>query len=183
MKGIKNLKAFDPDKKCYNVVIETPKGSRVKYEYLPDSGLFAVKRALPSGYMFPFNFGFIPSTLGEDGDPLDVLILNEEKVLAGCIVRAKLVAVIEGEQREKGESFRNDRLIGVAIDDEAPPEMANINFDDRLCEQVDFFFVSYNRWYGRKFKVLRVGDAKRAKRLVQKGEKMFHKDKDKKAAE
>jgi inorganic pyrophosphatase len=84
---IARLPAFDPDKKCVNVVIETPKGSCIKYAYDAECGLFALKRALPQGFAFPFNFGFVPSTLGEDGDPLDILILNEEPLFPGCLVK------------------------------------------------------------------------------------------------
>src|SRR2546423_588389 len=111
---IKRLPAFVNDD-CVNVVIETPKGSRVKYSYDPKSGMFALTRALPEGMMFPFNFGFIPGTEAEDGDPLDILIYNEEPLMGGCLIQAELVAAIEAEQVEEGEKTRNDRLIGRAI--------------------------------------------------------------------
>jgi inorganic pyrophosphatase len=68
------------------VIVETPKGSRVKYAFDFETGFFILSQALPEGMMFPFNFGFIPQTLAEDGDPLDVLILNEEPVVSGCLL-------------------------------------------------------------------------------------------------
>src|SRR6478672_5539871 len=115
-KAIKRLRPIDPKHKCLNVVIETPKGSRVKYAYNEELGMFELKKALPEGMMFPFNFGFIPGTKADDGDPLDILILNEEPLFPGCLVKARAIAVIEAEQTEKdGKKERNDRLIGMAI--------------------------------------------------------------------
>jgi inorganic pyrophosphatase len=75
--AIEKIKAFDKTNHDLNVIIETPKGSRFKYVYTPKSGLFRVKRALPPGMVFPFNYGFIPSTRGADGDPLDIIIHDE----------------------------------------------------------------------------------------------------------
>ena len=65
---------------------------------------------------FPFDFGFVPSTLGEDGDPLDILVLMDAPVVPGCVIRARLIGAIEAKQKAKGESWeRNDRLIAVAV--------------------------------------------------------------------
>src|SRR5215475_8701302 len=102
MKGpIERLKVFDKHRGYVNVVVETPKGSRVKYAYDPESGLTGMKQRLPEGMMFPFNFGFIPSTKAEDGDPLDILLLNKEPLFPGCLVKARLVGIIKAEQVEK----------------------------------------------------------------------------------
>src|SRR5205085_1193065 len=79
-------------------------------------GLFKLGKVLPSGAVFPFDFGFIPSTAGEDGDPLDVLLVLDEPAFVGCLVPARLVGVVEARQTEKsGEHVRNDRLIAVPI--------------------------------------------------------------------
>jgi inorganic pyrophosphatase len=84
-KSINSLEPFDEKGKCLNVVVETPKGSRVKYAYDLESGFFILSKALPEGMVFPFNFGFVPNTLAPDGDPLDVLVLNEEPLISGCL--------------------------------------------------------------------------------------------------
>ena len=67
-KAIKRLGPFDKGKKCLNVVVETPKGSSVKYSFDQELGIMQLKRALPEGMVFPFNFGFVPGTISEDGD-------------------------------------------------------------------------------------------------------------------
>ena len=113
-KALKRMSPFVAGKKYLNVVIETPKGSRVKCAYDFDTGLMKLDKALPEGMVFPFNFGFIPGTKAEDGDPLDILILNEEPLIPGCLVKARLVGVILAKQTEKDETVRNDRLIGLA---------------------------------------------------------------------
>src|SRR3954464_9304827 len=123
-KAIEDMRAFDAEKKCLNVVIETPKGSRVKYSYDEKTGMLELKKALPEGMVFPFNFGFIPGTKAEDGDPLDVLVVNEESLLSGCLVKARLIAIIEAEQKEQdGTKVRNDRLVAMAIAKQTPTFM------------------------------------------------------------
>src|SRR4051812_36568224 len=109
------LPAFDDDEDgIVNVVIETPKGSRNKIAYDPQRKLFELKSVLPTGWAFPFDFGFIPGTRGEDGDPLDVLVLMDEPACTGCLVRSRLIGVIRAKQTERnGDRQRNDRLIAV----------------------------------------------------------------------
>ncbi len=102
------LSAFCNDGELWNVVIETPKGSRNKFDYDPELGLFRLGGVLPLGAVFPFDFGFVPSTLGGDGDPLDVLTLMDEPAFTGCLVTVRLLGVIEAEQSEGGETTRND---------------------------------------------------------------------------
>ena len=94
------LPSFDKEKKV-QVVIETPKGSRNKYAWDREQQIFALKKVLPEGMAFPHDFGFIPSTEGDDGDPIDVLVLMDQPVFTGCLVKARLIGVIEGKQAEK----------------------------------------------------------------------------------
>jgi len=106
---------LDSKKAICKAIIETPKGCRNKFDYDPDSNLFMLGGLLPEGMMFPFDFGFIPSTLGEDGDPLDVMVLMDAPAHVGCLIEIRLIGIIEANQTEDGETERNDRLIGVAV--------------------------------------------------------------------
>src|ERR1700759_4396173 len=90
-------------------IIETPKGCRNKFDYDPDSGLFRLGGLLPEGMMFPFDFGFLPSTLGEDGDPLDILVLMDAPAHVGCLIEVRLIGVISAKQIEDGVKETNDR--------------------------------------------------------------------------
>src|SRR5512142_3126073 len=98
----------------HTVIIETPRNSRNKYKFDEKTGRFKLSKVMPEGMMFPYDFGFIPKTEAEDGDPLDVLVLNDEPMFPGCELECRLVGVIKALQKEKGKENRNDRLIAVA---------------------------------------------------------------------
>jgi inorganic pyrophosphatase len=91
---------LDTKKATCLAIIETPKGSRNKFSYDPETGLFKLGGLLPEGMRFSFDFGFVPSTLGEDGDPLDVLVLMDAPAHVGCQVDIRVVGVIAGKQSE-----------------------------------------------------------------------------------
>ena|SRR2546421_4401566 len=137
------------------VVIETPKGSRSKYAFDPDQRTFKLKKVLPEGMVFPHDLGFIPSTKAEDGDPLDVLILMDEPAFPGCLVDARLVAVIEGEESEAGKTRRNDRLIAVCNASHTHSNIKSVSdLNESLLRKVEKFFVNYHANDGKAFKVL-----------------------------
>src|SRR5215471_21253290 len=119
------------------IVIETPKGCRNKFAYQPESNLFMLKGLLPEGMMFPFDFGFVPSTLGEDGDPLDIMLLMDAPAHVGCVVEVRIIGVIIAEQTEKGKTRSNDRLLGVAIHSYTHQNLTDISdVDKTLLDQV-----------------------------------------------
>lgn len=106
---------LDAKKSTCRAIIETPKDCRNKFVYDPESNLFMLGGLLPEGMMFPFDFGFIPSTLCEDEDPLDILILMDAPTHVGCLIEVRIIGIITAEQTEDGKTERNDRLLGVAI--------------------------------------------------------------------
>ena len=80
-----SLRAFDEeDKSLVRVIIETPKGCRNKYKFDPEMGTFKLSKVLPEGMVFPYDFGYIPDTHAEDGDPIDVLLLMDQPAFPGC---------------------------------------------------------------------------------------------------
>ena len=148
------LASFDKEKKV-QVIIETPKGSRNKYAWDPEQQIFALKKVLPEGMAFPHDFGFIPSTEGDDGDPIDVLVLMDQPVFTGCLVKARLIGVIEGEQTEKGKSERNDRLLAVAESSHTHSDINSVNdLNKELLKELEQFLVNYHSNDGAEFKVL-----------------------------
>lgn len=163
------LSAFEKDSDELNVIIETPKGSRNKYNYDEEHKLFKLGGVLPAGAVFPFDFGFVPNTLGGDGDPLDVLLLMEESAFAGCLVRARVIGVIEAEQTERdGETTRNDRLIAVASESRTHRDINSLrDLNDQLIAEIEHFFVSYNEIKGKEFAPLGRFGPERARKLVQ----------------
>jgi len=166
-------------KQCQcKAIIETPKGRRNKFDYDPEFRMFKLGGLLPEGLAFPFDFGFIPSTLGDDGDPLDVMVLMDEPAHVGCLLDIRLIGVIEAQQTEKGKSTENDRLIGVAVHSYNHQHIKSIDdVDKTILDQVDEFFISYNKSRGKKFKVKGRHGPKRAAQLVDAGIKKFRKKK------
>jgi inorganic pyrophosphatase len=98
------------------VIIDTPKGCRNKYAFDLKHKAYVLKAMLPRGAVFPFDFGSIPGTEAQDGDPLDALVLMDEPAFTGCLIEARLIGVIEAKQTEDGKTERNDRLIAVAAE-------------------------------------------------------------------
>src|SRR4051794_19303979 len=148
-----NLPPFDPESGDLNAVVETIKGSRNKFAYDEALGLFRLKGVLPAGASFPYDFGFVPSTKGGDGDPLDVLVLMDEPAFAGCLVPARLVGVIIAEQTERdGTVERNDRLIAVASNSHTHEGVRQLrDLSSNLLDEIEHFFVSYNVARGKTF--------------------------------
>jgi len=157
------------EKDLVNVIIETPKRSQNKYAYDPEIDLFTLKKTLPLGMMFPFDFGFIPQTKGDDGDPLDILVLMDEPSYPGCLVRCRLLGVLEAKQQEKGkDAIRNDRLVAVSdssIIYKGITRMKELNAS--IVKEMEHFFQNYNRQEGRSFKPLGWAGAKTAERLIR----------------
>lgn len=164
------------DSEVLNVVIETPQGSRNKYDFDPKIGIFKLGGVLPAGAVFPFNFGFAPQTLGEDGDPLDVLVLMDEPAFAGCLVPSRILGAIEAEQTENEKTGRNDRLIAVADNSRNHKGVISLNqLNPNLLDEIEHFFKSYNEIKGKKFKVLRRSDAIEARKSIEDGIRKFGK--------
>jgi len=164
------LSAYDSKSDILNVVIETPRGNRNKFDYDEELGLFKLGGVLPAGAVFPYDFGFIPSTLGEDGDPLDVLVLMDETAFTGCLVPSRLIGVIEAEQTEHGKTTRNDRLIAVVSNSRNHQDVRELDdIGGNLVDEIEHFFVSYNEAKGKTFAPLGRSGAERAKELVEEG--------------
>jgi inorganic pyrophosphatase len=170
--NLEDLQTFDPETGHAQVIVETPKGFRNKYAYDGKLGLFRLKSSMPAGMVFPFDFGFLPGTRGQDGDPLDILVLMDEPATQGSLVLTRLIAVVEAEQTAEGKTERNDRLIGVAISShdyrsvESPEQLS-----PDLMTEIEHFFVSYNHLAGKEFRPVRRAGAGRARELIEAGRK------------
>jgi inorganic pyrophosphatase len=151
---IENLCAID--KLGYvRAIVENPKGSQIKYKYDPETGLFLSGISLQGGMTFPFDFGFIPSTIAEDGDPLDVILLMDQPTFPGCLVQTYVIGVLEAVQIEDGKSIRNDRLIAVHVKSIDYADIQNWqDLPHSIREQMESFFVYENDAKGRQFKPL-----------------------------
>jgi inorganic pyrophosphatase len=170
-KILSDTATYDNDSGDVRAVIETPKGSRNKYRYVPDCDCFELATALPEGMAFPFDFGFIPSTLGDDGDPLDVLVLMDSPVLGGCLLRCRLIGVIEAREKEHGKRWeQNDRLIAVASHARTHEGVKTFEqLRPHTLDDIKAFFVEYNKLHDKQFQIRGEHGPRRAGKLVKKG--------------
>jgi inorganic pyrophosphatase len=168
------IPAFTDNKKHLHIIIETPKGSRNKFALDEDLQVFKLKHVLPEGASFPYDFGFIPHTLAEDGDPLDVLVLMDAPAFAGCLVEARVIGALEAEQTQKGKTVRNDRLLAVATESRQHKEIKHLkDLSKNLLEEIAHFFVSYNEARDIEFKIIGKVGPKEALKLVETAHKNF----------
>jgi inorganic pyrophosphatase len=166
------MTTFDRDSGALNVIIETPKNGRIKYKYSEKYGMFQFDKALPYGFSFPFEFGFVPSTMGGDGDPLDVLVVADEPSFPGCLVLGQVLGVLQAEQSEGKKVNRNDRLIAVPLSVKThEPVISASRLDKTLIAEITKFFVHYNEMQGKNFKSLGFASAQRAMEVIEEARK------------
>ena len=157
-RDLATVPAFASRSHDVNVIVDTPEGSGNKFKYDMETGLFALGNAMPVGSVFPFEFGFIPSPRGGDGDPVDVMILMDAPTFVGCLVRCRLIRIILAEQTEKRKTERNDRLIAVTALSRRNAHMRELReLPRQLLAEIEHFFISYNEIKGKKFNRLAAG--------------------------
>jgi inorganic pyrophosphatase len=163
------LASFEPDDADLVVVIvETPKGSRNKYAYDPSERIFSLKKVLPAGMEFPYDFGFVPSSQSGDGDPLDALVLMDEPAFPGCRLSCRPVGVIEGEQVDNGETARNDRIVCVEDGTHSYTHVKHIDdLGSQFEQEIEQFFVNFHKLSGKKFRVRGLKGPAQARRCIK----------------
>lgn len=157
-----------------SVVIEVPKGSKIKYELDKDSGLMRVDRILYSSVHYPANYGFIPQTYCEDNDPLDILVLGQEPVVPFVILNAKPIGVMK--MIDQGEE--DDKIIAVHADD---PEYNFYNSISQLpphrMAEIKRFFEDYKALEHKSVVVEKFEDREEALKIIQKSVELYEKKK------
>lgn len=171
-RALSQLPVMDEASGDVMVVIETPKGSPNKYDYDAGCAAFRLAGVMPEGTTFPYDFGFIPSTVAEDGDPLDVLVFLDAPVVVGCVLTVRLIGVIEAKQRKKGaEWIRNDRLLAVATHAHTHEHVETMDdLRPHLVDEIEAFFQHYNEVKGSEFKPVDRGGPKKARKLLDQAE-------------
>lgn len=156
--------------KCVQVIIETPKGSRNKYAYDSDQKVFQLKKVLPAGMAFPYDFGFIPSTMAEDGDPVDVLVLMDEPAFPGCLLKCRLIGIIEGEEVAGKKTLRNDRIVAIETENHSYAHVKHIkDMGKTFLRELEDFFVNYHELSEKQYRILDVRGPKEAVRRIKDG--------------
>jgi inorganic pyrophosphatase len=164
------------DSETFQVVIETPKGSRNKFAFDNEQQVFILKKVLPAGMVFPYDFGFVPSTKAEDGDPTDVLVLMDEPAFPGCLLKCRLIGIIEGEEGPKKELLRNDRVVAIEQENHSYAHVRHIDdLGKTFVRELEEFFVNYHKQSGKQYRILDVRGPGEARRRIKDGIRSFKK--------
>jgi inorganic pyrophosphatase len=159
------------------VVVETPRGSAAKLEFDSDLQAFTLAKSLILGLSYPYDWGFVPSTKGDDGDPIDVLVLHDAATSPGLVLRCKIIGVLEVIQKENGkQKIRNDRLIAVPRDSHREKSENDArDLPKQVREEIEKFFVATDELEDKQLKFLGWKGPRAGERLVDQAAKQFKK--------
>jgi inorganic pyrophosphatase len=168
----------DADDRTVHIIVETPRNTRHKFAFDPKLGIFKLKQTIAEGLEWPYDYGFIPQTLGDDGDPLDIVFLCDEPTFSGCLVEGRLLGVIRIDKNKE----QNDRLIACAKRMEGISQSTDRfdNIDDVPKESIDSlcrFLIEYSAEQGNTITFKGVQSRKKAVDAVKIGMKKFKKRK------
>jgi|SRR5579884_3494 len=159
-----------------NVIIETPRATRHKYAFDAKTGLFKLKSTIAEGLQWPYDYGFVPGTLGQDGDPIDALFLNDEPSFPGCFTEARLLGIIR--LQKNGE--QNDRLVtcakridGISLSTDPYETIADV--PKSVIDSLRRFLVEYSEGAGNRVQCSGVEGREKALEAVQRGIAAFQK--------
>lgn len=148
-----------------NVVVEIPKGSKNKYELDKETGLITLDRAMHTSQDYPFDYGFVPQTHWEDGDPLDVVILTTYPLAPGVLVKVRPVGVLH--MVDDGES--DVKVLGVPEHDPRWDEIRDVeDINKHTLKEIEHFFLTYKKLQHKEVHIDGVGNAKDAKDCILK---------------
>src|SRR5437588_2608959 len=156
------------DKKLVHAVVETPRGSRCKLEFDTKLRAFALAKPLLVGLTYPYDWGFIPSTKAEDGDPLDVLMIHDAATYPGLVLRCRPIGVLEVSQVSKGKKERNDRVFAVPDRSPFEGELQDVRrLPARAVDELEKFFEATNALEDKKLEFLGWHGPARAIKMIK----------------
>jgi len=168
-----NVKIGDKAPEIFNAVVEIPKDSQNKYEIDKQTGMVSLDRVLYSPMHYPADYGFIPETKAEDGDPADVMILGNDPLFPGCVVRVRPVGLLK--MIDSGE--QDNKILGVQADNPRFDSIKDISdiekFHTHHLKEIAHFFQTYKELQGKKVEILGWENAAAAKKEIIKARKMF----------
>jgi inorganic pyrophosphatase len=147
-----------------NALIEIPRGSRAKYEIDKESGLIKLDRVIYASMYYPLNYGFIPQTMGEDKDPLDIVVLTQVSVVPLCLIPSKVIGVMQ--MVDRGDA--DDKIIAVAEEDPSVSHFSDINdLPAYLVDELTHFFENYKTLENKKVVIDQFLGKEKAYRIIE----------------
>lgn len=171
-----NLPPFTEDGDVH-VVVETPRGSRAKFAYDPKLETFILSKSLLTGLTYPHDWGFVPSTKADDGDPLDVMVLHDACTFPGVVLTCRVIGVLQIEQKSKGKSVRNDRLFAVPRHSHAEKGLDDIReLTKPVREELEKFFKATDELEDKTLQIKGWKGPKAAMKAIKESAKIFAED-------
>ncbi len=165
-----DISAGDKSPNEINVIIEIPSGSRDKYELDKETGLIKLDRVLETSFGYPGNYGFVPQTLCEDDDPLDVIVLTHSPLHPGILVKVRPVGILD--MTDEGE--KDEKILGVPANDKRFNEIKDLKQVPKgFLEEISHFFKRYKEVKGSDVKIGKWGNARKAKAFIKKSMKSY----------
>jgi inorganic pyrophosphatase len=171
MTNLQKLPSLDDDDNIH-VVVETPRGARAKLTYDPQLRVFVLSKSLMTGLTYPHDWGFIPSTLAEDGDPVDALVIHDAATFPGLVMKCKAIGVLEIRERSKKRTQRNDRIMAVPLHSHAEGGLRDVRqLSKQVRLELEKFFVATAELQSKTLECLGWRGPKRAMQLIKRSAK------------
>jgi inorganic pyrophosphatase len=158
------------------VVIETPRGSRAKFRYDPELQIFTLSKSLLVGLTYPHDWGFVPSTKAEDGDPIDIMVIHDAATSPGLVLTCRVIGVLQIEQQSKNNAERNDRLFAVPRRSHSERGLRDVrDLSKPILEELEKFFVATDELEDKELKIIGWKGPKIALKAINDAAKSFDK--------
>ena len=175
MPNLINLPPFTEDGDVY-VVVETPRGSRAKFDYDPTLKTFALSKSLLTGLTYPHDWGFVPSTTADDGDPIDIMVVHDAATFPGIVLTCRVIGILQIEQKSNGQTERNDRLFAVPRDSHSERALKDVSdLSKPVREELEKFFKATDELEHKKLNIIGWKGPKAAMGAIKGASKSFKK--------
>jgi inorganic pyrophosphatase len=169
MPNLARLPPFDSDGDVH-VVVETPRGSQVKLKYEPELETFVLSKSLLTGLAYPYDWGFVPSTVADDGDPVDVMVIHHAATFPGLLLTCRVIGILRAEQSSKGKTERNDRIFAVPRRSHIEHTLSDASdLPKPLREELEKFFQATDELEDKTLKFLGWKGPKQALKRIKAG--------------
>ena len=157
-----------------HIVVETPRGSKAKFKFDSKLGTFVFLKSLMLGLSYPYDWGFVPSTLSDDGDPLDAMVIHDAATAPGMVIPCRAIGILQVRQTKKGKWVRNDRIIAVPADAHAVRSIRSIRqISPEVRKELEKFFAATQALNDKEVRFIGWGATAEAVETVRRSEKRF----------
>ena len=159
------------------VVVETPGGSRAKFAYDPKLETFILSKSLLTGLTYPHDWGFVPSTKADDGDPLDIMVIHDAATFPGIVLTCRVIGILQIEQKSKGKAERNDRLFAVPRRSHSEQGLRDVrDLSKAIQQELEKFFIATDELEDKTLEIIGWKGPQSATKAIKDSAKKFARD-------